>query len=103
MRKNNNKHIWHILYPFFRFGIFRNVINLIFFLFIKDLSCYVNRCNEVVMNILQQLSALYTPPGVQNGPLVFYIRRFSPNFLLDPFALWMSPICIYQYEIFPHF
>ncbi|CAF4462070.1 unnamed protein product, partial [Rotaria magnacalcarata] len=31
------------------------------------LSCYVNRCNEVVVNILQQLSALYTQPGIQNG------------------------------------
>jgi WASH complex subunit 7 len=37
---------------------------------LQDLSCYVNRCNEVVMNILQQLSALYTPPGVQNGPSI---------------------------------
>ncbi len=81
MRKNNNKHIWHILYLFFRLAIFRNVRNLIFFLFIKDLSCYVNRCNEVVMNILQQLSALYTPPGVQNGPLVF----LSEDFLLISF------------------
>ncbi|CAF3374323.1 unnamed protein product [Rotaria sp. Silwood1] len=34
---------------------------------LQDLSCYVNRCNEVVVNILQQLSALYTPPGIQNG------------------------------------
>ncbi|CAF5186794.1 unnamed protein product [Rotaria magnacalcarata] len=34
---------------------------------LQDLSCYVNRCNEVVVNILQQLSALYTQPGIQNG------------------------------------
>ncbi|CAF0880881.1 unnamed protein product [Rotaria sordida] len=34
---------------------------------LQDLSCFVNRCNEVVVNILQQLSALYTPSGIQNG------------------------------------
>jgi hypothetical protein len=34
---------------------------------LQDLSCYVNRCNEVVMNTVQQLSALYTPVGMQNG------------------------------------
>ncbi|CAF0996554.1 unnamed protein product, partial [Didymodactylos carnosus] len=33
---------------------------------LQDLSCYVNRCNEVVLNILQQLSALYGPIN-QNG------------------------------------
>lgn len=38
--------------------------------FLQELSCFVNRCNEVVMNILHQLSALYTPPGFQNGPCI---------------------------------
>ena len=37
------------------------------FRLVKDLSCFVNRCSEVVANILQQLSALYTPSGLQNG------------------------------------
>ncbi len=76
------------------------------FLFIKDLSCYVNRCNEVVMSILQQLSALYTPPGVQNGRWVFLTVRdehLYPNFFLDPCELWMCPIYIYQYEVFIFF
>ena len=41
-----------------------------FIALLQDLSCFVNRCNEVVMNIIQQLSALYTQPGVQNGRFV---------------------------------
>jgi len=35
---------------------------------LQDLSCYVNRCYEVVMNIMEQLSSFYTPPTIQNGP-----------------------------------
>ncbi|CAH2277508.1 Hypothetical predicted protein [Pelobates cultripes] len=37
-----------------------------FFSFLQELSCFVNRCYEVVMNVVHQLAALYT--GSRNEP-----------------------------------
>lgn len=68
-----------------------------FIALLQDLSCYVNRCNEVVMNIIQQLSALYTQQGVQNGRFVSRSLRHSHLLCLGLSGWWMCPISTYRW------